>query len=296
MKKTFTPDINQYSEILPFLQDFYTVNKENNKNFSYRYLAMKLKWSAPYINDLIKGRKKLSLKRALEFIELIELKGTSAERFLFLFLSDSDNNFSESQLNKQALSAHDSKREVKKDIERIEFEKYESLFDHYIFFYLDYMKGVWNAETFLKKLNFPIKPSEEFLGTCIARMIKNKVIKYNSISGLYEHLSLGGVVMDQTGNGVTEEERLKLAAIVKQERDYASSYLNYMHDPKDPRIFCSGIINLDKELFIEAQDRMFALRNFLYELDHRAQERIPSAKGPESRLWQFSMHMFSLFE
>lgn len=296
MKKTFSPDINHYTEILPFLQDFYTVNKENNKNFSYRYMAMKLKWSAPYINDLIKGRKKLSLKRALEFIEFIELKGTSAERFLFLFLSDSDSNFSNSQLNKQALSAHDSKREMKKDMERMEFEKYESLFDHYIFYYLDYAKGIWDAKEFLKKLNFPIKPSEEFLSTCIARMIKNKIVRYNSLSGLYEHISLGGVVMDQLAVGENNEEKLKLAAIVKQERDYASSYLNYLHEPKDPRIFCSGIINLDKELFIEAQDRMFALRNFLYELDDRAQERIPAAKGPESRIWQFSMHMFSLFE
>ncbi|MBY0412724.1 MAG: hypothetical protein K2Q18_01095, partial [Bdellovibrionales bacterium] len=102
MRKTFTPDINLYSEILPFFQDFYLLNKEKNKNFSYQYMAMQLDWSAPYINDVFKGRKKLSLNRAMELIEYLGLSGTTAERFLFLYLSDSDPSFSNSSMSKTA--------------------------------------------------------------------------------------------------------------------------------------------------------------------------------------------------
>lgn len=296
MKKILSPDINLYSEILPYLQDFYTLNKEKNKNFSYRYLALRLKWSAPYINDLIKGRKKLSLKRALEFIELLELKGTNAERFLFLFLSDSDNLFSNSLLNKNALAAHDSKKQVHKEVLINEFEKFETMFDLYILFYLDYFKGEWNAEKFLLKFNFPKKPSIDFLNARVIRMVENKLLKPLPNPHTYQIISLGGVVLDQHDGASSEEEHRKLAAITKQERDYAESYLNYLNGPMKQNIFCSGIINLNTELYSEAKDRLFAFRNFLYELDQRAQADIATATSADSRIWQFSMHIFSIFE
>lgn len=296
MKKILSPDINLYSEILPYLQDFYTLNKEKNKNFSYRYLALRLNWSAPYINDLIKGRKKLSLKRALEFIEMLELKGTNAERFLFMFLSDSDNLFSSSLLNKNALAAHDSKKEVHREVLRNDFEKFETMFDLYLLFYLDYFKGEWKAEKFLQKFNFPQKPSIDFLNARIKRMVENKLLKPLSLKDTYEIISTGGVVLDQHDGASSDEEHKKLAAITKQEIDYAESYLNYLNGPMKQNIFCSGIINLNKELYAEAKDRLFAFRNFLYELDHRAQADIANATSADSRIWQFSMHMFSLFE
>lgn len=297
MKKAFAPNINLYSEILPFLQDFYSLNKTKNTKFSYRYLALKLNWSAPYLNDVIKGRKKLSLTKAIEFIQFLDLKGAKAERFLFLFLSDSNTEFSDSLLNKSALASRNTEKLHIRAMEFEEFEKLSTLLDYYILYFLELNKGVWNVDVFLSKLTLQAKPKPQTVENALNRLLKNNYIKFNPISSLYELQITDQLVFDQSPGDPSDLEKRRLDSLVKQEREYVTNYYNYLSVPiSDRRTFCSGIINLDMELFAEAQDRIFALRNYLYELDVKGQARYSDAKGPDSRIWQFSINIFSLFE
>lgn len=297
MRKAFAPNINLYSEILPYLQDFYALNKVKNSKFSYRYLALKLKWSAPYLNDVFKGRKKLSLTKALEFIQFLDLKGAKAERFLFLFLSDSNTDFSESLLKNSALASRNTEKEHNRAMELEDFEKLQTLLDYYILYFLELNKGVWRAEDFLSKLTLQVKPTLNTLEIAINRLLKNNFIKYNSQTSLYELQVTDHLIFDQAPVDKSELEKRRLEVLVKQEREYVTNFYNYLLKPiSEKRTFCSGIINLDMELFAEAQDRIFALRNYLYELDLKGQARYAEAKGPESRIWQFSINLFSLFE
>lgn len=298
MKKVISPDINQYLDLLSYLQDFYLLNKKKNAFFSFRYLASKIGWSAPYINDVFKGRKKFSLARAIEFINFIELKGTKAERFLFLYLSDTDHAFATSALKETALSNRDAKRS-RGEMDLEEFKKLSSLFDYYILYYIELNCGIWDTEDFIKKLTLPCKPKVELIEQSLKRLQVIGQIKFNSKTKLYKiPPTVGNVlIIDQEGKSNTEKEKIKLDAILKQEREYQTNYLNYLQHPvPNRRTFFSGILNLDLELYNEAQDRISALRNYLYELDVLGQQRYSEASGPESRIWQFSMNIFSLFE
>ena len=298
MKNVFSPNISLYSELLPYLQDFFVLNKSRNPKFSYRFLAMKLQWSAPYLNDVIKGRKKLSLPRALEFIQYVGLKGAKAERFLFLYLSDSSTDFSQSFLKKSALESTNTLKEHQRAMDFEEFEKMQTLLDYYILYFIELNKGAWSVETFLSQLTLSIKPSKQLTEMVFNRLIKNNFLKCNSDKSIYEICINDQLIFDQSAISETEIQKRRLEALVSQEKEYVLNYQNYLSNPFFPnkRTFCSGIINLDMELFSEAVDRIYALRNYLYELDVKGQARYAEAQGPESRVWQFSINLFSLFE
>ena len=80
-KKIKIPDINAYSQFHSFLHDFFDINKQSNKNFSFRFLARNLGWSASHLNDVLQGRRFLSLNKILEFIEYLGLKGVKRKGF-----------------------------------------------------------------------------------------------------------------------------------------------------------------------------------------------------------------------
>ncbi len=296
-KKVYSPNINLYDDFISYLEDFFSINKSQNSKFSYRYLALKLNWSAPYLNDVIKGRKKLSLGKAVELINYIGLKGAKAERFLFLYLSNVNPEFSHSSVHKDAILARNAEREHSRAMSLDEFEKLSTLLDYYILYFLELNKGVWNIDDFINKLTIQSKPSKEIVQFTFNRLEKNNYVILDPKTSLYKLNVTDQLIFDQDQDCKTELETRRLESLLQQEKEYAKNYFNYLKMPiKDKRAFCSGIINLDMELFTEAQDRIFALRNYLYELDAKGQQRYAEAKGPESRVWQFSINIFSLFE
>jgi uncharacterized protein (TIGR02147 family) len=298
MKKLICPEINRYDRLLSFLDDFYKLNKEKNGFFSFRYMAGKLKWSGSYLNDVFKGKKHFSLKRALEFVEFIELKGVRAERFLFLLLSDTSKDFAHSKVQSMVLMSRNSQA-VRGTMTHEEFAKYQTLFDYYILFYIELNKGVWNVQDFLEKLTLPQKPPIVLINKAVKRLENIGQVIFDPKSKKYglRETEDNSLIFDQNGKNTSIDEKAKLEAILKLERAYQINYLNYLENsiPRH-RTFFSGVINLDEELYIEARDRIFSLRNYLYELDCRAQERYSSARGPSDRVWQFSINLFSLFE
>ena len=103
------PDINQYNSISLFLQEVYSLNKKANKNASFRYFALKLKWPVSYLNDIIKGRKKLTIKRALELGLFLKLDAVDLERLIYLSLKQFEDKTTNDYFSKKLTEEFDSK-------------------------------------------------------------------------------------------------------------------------------------------------------------------------------------------
>lgn len=101
------PELENYDTYQDFFKDFYTLNKNENKIWSYRNLAKKINWPASLLNEIINGKKELSLDRALEFAKSVKLNAIETERIIFLVLSQSkQNNYKEYFADKINLHKH----------------------------------------------------------------------------------------------------------------------------------------------------------------------------------------------
>jgi uncharacterized protein (TIGR02147 family) len=81
------PSVVEYSDYRSFLTDFWEANKALNF-FSSRYLALKLDWSASYFHDVMSGRKKFSIPRAVELANYLELSLQQTDYLILMVLKD----------------------------------------------------------------------------------------------------------------------------------------------------------------------------------------------------------------
>lgn len=295
MRRILCPDIAEYSEILSFLRDFYLTNKEANKNFSYRYLAKKLKWSAPYLNDIFKGRKKLSLKRALEFMDFVGLKGVKAEKFLFMYLSDTDLNFSKSTLSANALVARNTKKQLS-NLMPEEFKSLENVYAFYIISYITTNQNTWNSSDFLNRLTLNKKVSLEAIEHAYERLIVLGVLEYDSTTGKTVILKTDGLYFDELFTDTQgDNAALTSELILNSEKEFVTNYLDFLQKPTtNDRAFFSGTIHLEEGMLGDAIDRLYSLRNYLYSLDAKTEANLAASK--DLKVMQFSLNMFSLFK
>ncbi|MBC7465148.1 MAG: hypothetical protein H7256_04090 [Bdellovibrio sp.] len=297
MSKPFFPNISLYAELVPFFNDFYTLNKEKNKKFSYQYLANKLDWSAPYLNDIFKGRKRLSLNRAIEFINLLELKGAKAERFLILYLADSDPTFAISAIKHDALASTNAS--VKSSNQKLEkSNQCETDNDYQIMMYVYYNKGNWSAEKFIKELTVTTKPSIGFLDALIKRLVATKRLSFDSTTGLYSVPSQEHVLLHATEKNKDDEQIVN--EISRISRHYARTFLDYLQKPLMGRsLFTVGTVSLDAESYLEVKDRIRALHNYMIDVSAKSQAKFdlkPDVANAKNKVWQYQFNVFSVFE
>lgn len=297
MSKPYSPDISLYSNLHNFFQDFYFLNKELNPKFSYQYLAKKLNWSAPYLNDVFKGRKKLSLRRMIEFTNYLGISGPQEERFLILYLSDSDNEFAKSSLKASALSSTNSALSTS-NIPLEKHQDYASVYDQYVAMYLYYKKGEWSATDFLSSLALTTKPTPEQLEDSLERLVKGKIVSFDEASQKY-------IINQQDHTLLHLEEKAKAKnaedifnEVIRMDREYAKQYLDYTLSPRKGSICAfNGLIHLNDETYKEVCKRVVALHNFLVEISEKSDgENLLNPKGPPKKVWQYQLNLFSLFE
>lgn len=77
------PDLKNFDNYTDFLNDFFRLNKESNSNFSYEYFARRIQWPKSALADAISGRRNLSVRRAIEFTNFLNMDALDTEIFIF---------------------------------------------------------------------------------------------------------------------------------------------------------------------------------------------------------------------
>lgn len=78
------PSPSEYSEVRFFLKELIQVNKSKNYRHGVRYFAGKLKWPASYINAVVLGKRKLTIRKALELSEFCRFGEYELEQLLII--------------------------------------------------------------------------------------------------------------------------------------------------------------------------------------------------------------------
>lgn len=298
MSKPFAPDISDYDKLLPFFEDFYALNKKQNKKFSYQFLANKLGWSAPYLNDIFKGRKRLSLTRALEFMELLGLRGVRAERFLTLFLAESDASFSKSRVMQETLAGTNTNFRPSTENVKELLKQFETIFEYYILFYLHYNKGAWNTDKFLSELTLTSKPTNEWIERVFQKLVEQERVTFQPKSQTYKVETRTHDLLHFDPKRNADEFRKRIAKVAQE---HSAVFYDYLENPLYGKSsYVVGTVSLDPEAYQEARARISALHNYLIEASGKCQARFDedanAAVTAENRIWQYQINIFSVFE
>jgi hypothetical protein len=82
------PSLFDQSDASSFFATFVAANA-HRKSFSQRSFSLKIKWPISYIPDLIKGRKKFSIERAIQFGNFVKLDPIDFEKLIYLAIASS---------------------------------------------------------------------------------------------------------------------------------------------------------------------------------------------------------------
>jgi hypothetical protein len=96
-----SPKISNFQVASEFFREFY---KQNHPALSHRKFAAEIGWPVSLLGDMIQGRKRLSINRAIEFSNFLKLDSVQCEHLILLSLKDVENpevqNFAQSLLKK----------------------------------------------------------------------------------------------------------------------------------------------------------------------------------------------------
>lgn len=277
-KKIQVPDINGYSEFRPFLDDFFARNKESNKNFSFRFLAGKLGWSPSHLNDVMQGRRFLSLPKIMELIEFLGLKGVRAERLLLLALFES-NGLSEK--GKEFLALKNSSMNVT-TMTHDEKKLMTSVRTQQVLHYIMANEGRWDIEDFLLRGRKASEMSRPELGEIIRILELHGLIKWDSEQAKY--------LIEKTE--FYHDTAHTDVVFHTAQREFAKSYEDFLADRFPSWMDLIGNVLIPKDRLPEVYDRLVGVRNYLYEIRGQTLEKKPDAKF---EVFQFSINLFSVF-
>jgi hypothetical protein len=289
------PKIADYSDCQKYMHDFYEINKESRKTFSYRFLAKKLNWPVSYLNDVIHGRRILTLQRALEFSTFGKLDLVETERLIYMTMKDAN------QGGVQQYFIEKLDKECNADTSSNPDVKHIGLIDE-MDTCIDELKGDLSACVVLKVLawgrgeielmkiptllyTFPDIADEKVLLQKIYNLEKNKNIEIHS----YENGILKYKVHRSSIFFVLNADTLPLMGI------FPDNMGRLLRHKKATGFFNTGVVIVRRNRANEARQRINMLKNWLLELDREAQELDESVAG-ESIAFQYDMNLAAVMD
>jgi hypothetical protein len=282
MKKTKVPSPELYSNAKDYFTAFVGINKTESSNFSYRFIAKKLKWPLGYLSDVIAGRKTLTLTRALQFGAAYKLRSVEQERLTWFALVESDNAEVKSFFYKKLhLTPHDV---LLPPIVIKDPALYNTLAAVTAFLILTGRRQT--ATEILAQVSLPYL-TEKKVAKALSEIEKNRYLVWGAGGELVEN-NAHFAFDNYDGRNETPFLNLEL------HKETTESFLSYIKTPKRPAAYNSGLILVRKDQFMSLALQIISLRNWLVEV---SKENIRTAT-PESahRLMQFDLNLFPVTE
>lgn len=289
------PKIQQHSNYRSFIKELYQSNRKQGGIASFRFYAQKLGWPVSYMNEVIAGKKRLTLNRSLELATFLKLDGIDLERLIYMVLLDSD--------SKKIRDYFSDKLE--KDLKTD-----------------GYFEVSQNPET-LAQHSFLV-PEEIFsdisllaladLIACTKGKIKISEIPkiLSSFPELQDHVRLNQKIDTLEKHGIVRR-KLKRGKLVGF--DYVAKSLEFsiqketvkhMHQFAEnyKRLLClehprgwinSGFVRLPRTKLFEAKKRLLALRNWIISTD---QETVinPNTSLEDTLIFQMDLNLISIVD
>lgn len=279
MSKILLPAPARFKNYREYFSDFIEKNSKN-KSFSQRSFAKKVGWPVSYLNDLVKGRKHLTVSRVLQFSKLFDLNSLHVEKLMGWMMQEaleshsSEKDFFETKVKPK------QKAIVTGNLEEKGLEFNPEILS--VFEVVQWKKGKVTPFQIQKLLYLYPKLSTEKIKNYLHLLERQKIIR-KSKTGEYE-LLMKSFFWDHFG---------KLSAL-QIEQLYHENYVCWLKAPKGPARFSSGLIEVAEEDFPLVQEKLDQLRNQLLTLSRKTASH--AGNDRPSDLLQFGISIFPIID
>lgn len=282
------PNVKRFNSAISFFEKMYELNKAERSTFSYRVFASKIKWPASYLVDVIKGRKKLTLSRAIQFATVFKLNASQTEHLISICLAENDDK-GVSQHFKERLKIKDLTAEKSASISRY-IRTGPDLRSSYLRELIIWGQGQKSISELLKaQVAFPdlLKPSElkKSLNVLLERNLIEE-IKPNFYKAKKEKKDT--LALDDDGAEVFDNPKLIAESHIEQ----LGILIRLLQSYNGIGFTFSSFFDFSVDRLPEIREKLFELRDLLISFTKENKSDVLD----QTRCYQFEMHMMPMFQ
>lgn len=290
------PKLSEYIDCKSYFQDFYKINKDTGGPASYRFLAKKLDWPISYLNDLIHGRRNLTISRALEFAKFANFDVVNSERLIYMSLKDS--NVKEIQEHFSAKLDKECKQDRYVGLET----PFYGLDDDYPTSN-DEIKNDLAASALLKLFVWS-------QGSIKKDLIPKLLYTFDELKDL-KNIDEKLVKLERNGNikllSSVDESQVEVEILkptihfalnkenISQFSVFSENTVRILHSPSVAGFFNAGFVNIRKNRLLEVRSKIGMFRNWLLEIEKEASEDF-TQDSYHCLLFQYDLNISCLFD
>ena len=266
------------------------MNKRENSKTSFRFFALKLKWPVSYLNDVIKDRKKLTIKRTLELGIFLKLDAVDMERLVFLSLQQSEDKktyefFSEKLKEELDSTSYFKTAKVPEPYPEkfhiVDENVYGDISLLALFDIIHWSDGKIKLEQIPNYLyTFPELQDPKILLAKIQTLTELKLIEPIKIK---DKITEFKYLKKQLFFNINNKTSHHMA-------QYAQNYARMVCSSDAKAWIGSGFVMISQDNILEVKKRIMHLRNWMLSIDARANDKLPN----EKLLFQFDLNLFSI--
>lgn len=268
------PVVTEFKSTKEFVQALIDINRDSTI-FSHRFLAKKLKFPPALLSDVTKGRRKLTLARAVQMAERLELDAIDTEYIINLTLQDKSSgavrkHFESLTRQRYRPSSTMTTNDPEERYSKIEILAIQKMAVGLI---------ARNAATDLKKsmVTFPDLTCDE-INWFLKTLEREGSLSIGS-DGRYRSNKKIWVQRDNIKQGVDPVHR-----------QYAHNFLRYYELQLGPATLNSGFIRIPNDHFDKVRERVTVFREFLWSLNHEFDEN----DRRSHQVFQFDLSLYPL--
>jgi hypothetical protein len=261
------PDIKNYLSLSDYLFDYFEYSKSLSPAVSYRKIAKQLNWSISYFNEVIHGKRRLSINKGIEMVKFLTLSDLDAEKFILLLLKNSESEVTKKYFNTviQKNYQKNSLAEVFPDLTSDEAitKAFSSDFSLIILYaFLRWRNSCFSKYELSQLLySFPDFKDANFLDSKLLQLEHLNIIKILQIGDVIECKIL-------KDNIVTSHSK----ETIHYFEFYFENQIKMVTSTQFKGSIHAGFIKIQKQKYMELLSRMAMLKNWMMQLEDETKD------------------------
>jgi uncharacterized protein (TIGR02147 family) len=268
------PQVNECRTAREFVERLLEINRES-KAFSHRFLAKKLKFPTAYLSDVVKGRRRLNLARAVQMTQSLKMDPLDTDYLITLVLKDSSTGTARTYFEERTRKRFFKSDQMSTNDPEGRFSRIETLAINSLAPGLPARTAVDDLKR--KLVTFPDLTRDEIAWT-LAALVRYECLVVDD-SGHYQ-FKKGVFIQSDNVNPNSDPVH----------RQYANNFIRYYELRYGPATMNSAFIRLPYHSFEKVRERIMQFRDWLFELNHP-----PGSKDEQLHMvFQFDLNMFPI--
>ena len=281
-----TLDPRKFLTIDEYIKSAVDHHKQRNYRNSDRSFALKIGWSASYLNDVCKKRKKATLPKILTLAKNLKLTPLQTEHVIYLCLANTEKKEVGSYFQKYIYANAD--KEIVSKQSSIDRQFFTNTLNGLVFEILRWARKKMLASEILDLLTMiKHRVTEAEIKQSINYLESNGIVEFDQQGTLIAFQE--DHVLDERGSGELERSGVDI------HRQYSQNFMDFIDFFQSPSMFNSGFVEIARKDFMSIASKMLDMRNDLIAYSKKA-NKFSKPSPWQSLVFQFDINLFPMLD